>query len=94
MRGRPGRRSGTGAHAARADRRSRAAGAATRAPPPLDLDAGVVRVVGALAELDGGQLLEDTPKSRAGRRVVSIPPEIIPDLQAHLDEFAEDGPNG
>ncbi|MGW5416834.1 tyrosine-type recombinase/integrase [Actinomadura geliboluensis] len=49
--------------------------------------------VGGL-ELDGGQLLEDTPKSRAGRRVVSIPPEIIPDLQAHLDEFAEDGPNG
>ncbi|MFE9106664.1 tyrosine-type recombinase/integrase [Actinomadura geliboluensis] len=60
----------------------------------LDLDAGIVRVVGSLAELDGGQLLEDTPKSRAGRRVVSIPPEIIPDLQAHLDEFAEDGPNG
>ncbi|MFG2091183.1 tyrosine-type recombinase/integrase [Spirillospora sp. NPDC048824] len=60
----------------------------------LDLDAGVVRVVSSLAELDGGQLLEDTPKSRAGRRVVSIPPEIVPDLQAHLDEFAEDGPNG
>ncbi|MGP4030350.1 tyrosine-type recombinase/integrase [Actinomadura sp. 3N407] len=64
------------------------------ARPPLDLDAGVVRVVTALAELDGGKLLEDTPKSRAGRRVVSMPPEVIPDLQAHLDEFAEDGPNG
>ncbi|TDC86315.1 hypothetical protein E1285_23770 [Actinomadura sp. 7K507] len=60
----------------------------------LDLDAGVVRVVSSLAELDGGQLLENTPKSRAGRRVVPIPPEIVPDLQAHLDEFAEDGPNG
>ncbi|MFI0374138.1 site-specific integrase [Actinomadura sp. 1N219] len=60
----------------------------------LDLDAGVVRVVGSLAELDGGTLVEDTPKSRAGRRVVSIPAEIIPDLQAHLDEFAEDGPDG
>ncbi|MES9542928.1 tyrosine-type recombinase/integrase [Actinomadura sp. NPDC000600] len=60
----------------------------------LDLNAGVVRVAGSLAELDGGKLLEDTPKSRAGRRVVSIPPEIIPDLQAHLDEFAEDGPDG
>jgi hypothetical protein len=34
---------------------------AAQAPPPLDLDAGIVRVVGALAELDGGQLLEDTP---------------------------------
>jgi integrase len=60
----------------------------------LDLDAGVVRIVGALAELDGGQLVEDTPKSRAGRRVVAIPPEIIPDLRAHLDEFAESGPAG
>ncbi|WP_021596240.1 tyrosine-type recombinase/integrase [Actinomadura welshii] len=60
----------------------------------LDLDACVVRVAGSLAELDGGKLLEDTPKSRAGRRVVSIPPEIVPDLQAHLDEFAEDGPDG
>lgn len=60
----------------------------------LDLDAGVVRVVSSVAELDGGKLLEDTPKSRAGRRVVSIPAEIIPDLQTHLDEFAEDGPNG
>ena len=53
-----------------------------------------MRVVTALAELDGGKLLDDTPKSRAGRRVVSIPPEIVPDLQAHLDGFAEDGPNG
>lgn len=60
----------------------------------LDLNAGVVRVAGSLAELDGGKLLEDTPKSRAGRRVVSLPPEIISDLQAHLDEFAEDGRDG
>ncbi|MGW2309810.1 tyrosine-type recombinase/integrase [Actinomadura luteofluorescens] len=58
------------------------------------MNAGVVRVAGSLAELDGGRLLEGTPKSRAGRRIVSIPPEIIPDLQAHLDEFAEDGPDG
>ncbi|MER5628044.1 site-specific integrase [Streptosporangium sp. NPDC002544] len=60
----------------------------------LDLDGGVVRVVGALAELDGGTLVEGTPKSRAGRRTVSIPPEIIPDLRAHLDEFAEQGEHG
>lgn len=51
-------------------------------------------MAGSLAELDGGKLLEGTPKTRAGRRIVSIPPEIIPDLQAHLDEFAEDGPDG
>jgi integrase len=54
----------------------------------------VVRVVSAVAELDGGQLLEGTPKSRAGRRVVALPPEIIPDLRVHMDKFAEPGPNG
>ena len=60
----------------------------------LNLDGGVVRVVSAVAELDGGRLLEGTPKSRAGRRVVALPPEIIPDLRVHLDKFAEPGPDG
>ncbi|MEO3811948.1 tyrosine-type recombinase/integrase [Sphaerisporangium sp. B11E5] len=62
--------------------------------PNLDLDGGVVRVVSELAELDGGKLMEDTPKSRAGRRVVSIPQEIIPELRHHLDRFAEQEENG
>jgi integrase len=60
----------------------------------LDLAGGVVRIVGSVAELDGGKLLEDTPKSRAGWRTVAIPAEIIPDLQVHLDTFAEFGPDG
>ncbi|MCO6010207.1 tyrosine-type recombinase/integrase [Actinoallomurus purpureus] len=54
----------------------------------------MVRIAGAVAELDGGKLMEDTPKSRAGRRTVAIPAETIPDLQAHLDTFAEFGPEG
>ncbi|WP_245966985.1 tyrosine-type recombinase/integrase [Sphaerisporangium album] len=62
--------------------------------PNLDLDEGVVRVVSELAELDGGRLMEDTPKSRAGRRVVTIPEEIIPELRHHVDQFAEVGENG
>ncbi|MEV4299411.1 tyrosine-type recombinase/integrase [Microbispora rosea] len=60
----------------------------------LDLEAGTVHVVAALAELDGGKLLEGTPKSRAGRRVVAIPPEIVPDLRTHLEKFAEAGEAG
>lgn len=60
----------------------------------LDLEAGTVHVVTALAELDGGILVEGTPKSRAGRRMVAIPPEIIPDLRAHLEKFAERGEGG
>ncbi len=55
----------------------------------LDLEAGVVRVVGALVELDGGTLLDDTPKSRASRRVVAIPPELIPQLREHVDAYSE-----
>ncbi|MEU5884426.1 tyrosine-type recombinase/integrase [Spirillospora sp. NPDC047279] len=60
----------------------------------LDLDEGVVRVVETIAELDGGKLLVDTPKSRAGRRTVAIPEEIIPDLREHSETFAEAGPEG
>jgi integrase len=60
----------------------------------LDLDGGAVRIVGSVAELDGGKLLDDTPKSRAGRRTVALPAEIIPDLRMHLDKFAEKGENG
>ncbi len=60
----------------------------------LDLDAGVLRVVGALVEIGGGKVLDDSPKSRAGRRVVSIPPEIIPELRVHLEMFAEPGEQG
>lgn len=62
--------------------------------PHLDLRAGVVRVRETIAELDGGQLLDETPKSPAGWRTVAIPEEIIPDLQEHLDKFAEPGLNG
>ncbi|MEU0572451.1 tyrosine-type recombinase/integrase [Nonomuraea sp. NPDC005983] len=57
----------------------------------LDLEAGVVRVVGTLVELNGGKLFDDTPKSRAGRRVVAIPSEIVPDLRTHLARYAEPG---
>ncbi|MEU4331054.1 tyrosine-type recombinase/integrase [Nonomuraea dietziae] len=60
----------------------------------LDLDAGVVRVVGTLAELNGGKLVESSPKSRAGRRVVAIPTEIIPDLRTHLENFAQAADDG
>ncbi|MFD8558210.1 tyrosine-type recombinase/integrase [Streptosporangium canum] len=60
----------------------------------LDLDGGTLRVAGVLVEIGGGKLLDDSPKSRAGRRVVAIPSEIIPDLRAHLERFAEPGENG
>ncbi len=60
----------------------------------LDLTAGTVRVVRSTAEMDDGRLIDDDPKSHAGRRVVAIPPEIVPELRWHLDRFAEPGHDG
>jgi len=41
--------------------------------------------------MNDGELFEDEPKSRAGRRVVSFPREIAPELRWHLDRFVEPG---
>ena len=60
----------------------------------LDPDACEVRIIETTAQLDKGGLRTDTPKSAAGRRVVSFPPEIVPDLRIHLDRYAEVGPRG
>ena len=60
----------------------------------LDPDACEVRIIETTAQLDKGGLRPDTPKSAAGKRVVSFPPEIVPDLRIHLDRYAEVGPRG
>lgn len=60
----------------------------------LDLDACVVRVVMSTAETDDGKLIDDDPKSRAGRRVVAFPKEIVPELRWHLECFAQPGDHG
>ena len=45
-------------------------------------------------ELDGGKLVEGLPKSEAGLRTVALPDAILTELRAHVDEFAEKGPDG
>ena len=60
----------------------------------LDLDSATVRVTASLAELNTGGLVDDTPKSAAGRRTVAFPPELVPDVRAHLEAFAEAGDDG
>lgn len=35
----------------------------------------------------------DTPKSRAGKRTVALPPHLVPLLQQHLDKYAGTGPS-
>ena len=60
----------------------------------IDLDAGQIRIVETTAELDRGGLLPETPKSRAGRRTVTFPVELVPELRWHLERFAALGERG
>jgi integrase len=60
----------------------------------VDLAGCVVRVVETTAELDRGGLVPETPKSKAGRRTVAFPAELVPELRWHLDRFAAPGERG
>jgi integrase len=60
----------------------------------VDLERATVRVVRSLVQKDSGPLVEDTPESRAGRRPVAFPREIVPELSWHLERFAEPGQDG
>jgi integrase len=60
----------------------------------IDLGAMELRVRRATAELTDGTQLDDDPKSEAGRRPISLPLELRPDVERHLAEFAEPGPTG
>jgi len=55
----------------------------------LDLNQGRVVVIASLSELPAGVRLIGPPKSAAGRRTVAIPAVILPELQEHLDRYAE-----
>ena len=52
---------------------------------------GTVRVVRQLTEAPGQPLHFGPPKSDAGRRVVAIPPVILPDVTAHLADHTASG---
>ncbi|MEV5743016.1 tyrosine-type recombinase/integrase [Microbispora rosea] len=55
----------------------------------IDLQGRTVRVREQLIELDGGDMVLAPPKSRAGKRTVSIPSAIVPALTEHLAEFVD-----
>lgn len=59
----------------------------------VDLKAEVVRVERQLQELAGGKLIEGPPKTDAGRRLISLPPHIVPDLKVHLALYVGSGPS-
>lgn len=54
----------------------------------VDLAAGTVTVRRKRLRLASGVTIEDDPKSAAGRRVVSIPPTLMPEISGHLRRFA------
>ena len=60
----------------------------------LDLAACEVRITEALVQPDRGGLRTEPPKSRAGKRSLSFPAEIVPDLREHLRLYAAPGRTG
>ncbi len=50
----------------------------------LDLEGGFVDIRVAVVELGHGELIVGPPKTAAGRRVVAIPSELLPDIRRHL----------
>lgn len=51
----------------------------------VDLEHGVLRVERGVTRVDGRMVIGD-PKSEAGRRTVTIPPHLLPVLEAHLSD--------
>lgn len=54
----------------------------------VDLERGRISVQRAVMRSDEGRVLDDT-KSWAGRRIVTIPPNILDAVQDHLDDYVE-----
>lgn len=57
----------------------------------LDVASGTVRVELAVVELMDGSLVTGPPKSEAGRRTLALPEFLVPDLEAHLEQFTAEG---
>ncbi|WP_240372158.1 tyrosine-type recombinase/integrase [Brevibacterium zhoupengii] len=60
----------------------------------LDLGAGVIHVRRAVTSIVGHGLVEHTPKSRAGRRRVAMPPSVQALAADHISRFAGRGAQG
>jgi integrase len=60
----------------------------------INLDACEIRIIETTAELVSGGLVAETPKSRAGRRTVAFPDDLVPELRWHLERFAQPGDRG
>ena len=57
----------------------------------MDLEEGTVRIDKSAAELKSGERIVGPPKTKAGIRVVYVPPHVVPALRAHLEHFVGPG---
>jgi integrase len=60
----------------------------------IDIERRTIRVARQLSEVSGRPLFFAPPKSDAGKRLVAIPPMILPDVLSHLDTFTLPGADG
>jgi integrase len=65
---------------------------AALAPADIDLKACTVRVTRQINYPKGGGHAFGPPKSRAGKRTVSFPDLIVPDLKKHLGDLGKSAP--
>jgi integrase len=54
----------------------------------VDLDGGTVGIDKSAAELKSGKRIVGPPKTKAGIRVVHVPPHVVPALRSHLERFS------
>jgi integrase len=60
----------------------------------VDVATGQLVVDKAVSELKNGERLVGPPKTAAGKRVVSVPPHVLPEITGHLERFrAGSGPD-
>lgn len=60
----------------------------------VDLSGPTVTVLATAGHVSGQGWVVGEPKSKAGRRTLTIPAAIVPDVRAHLVQHAEPGPGG
>jgi integrase len=58
----------------------------------VDLLHETLRVERALTVTSAGKVSVGPPKTQAGQRVVAVPPNVLADLEAHLEHFVGPGP--
>jgi len=58
----------------------------------IDMLHGTIRVERAWAQSADGRTLIAPPKTAAGRRVLAVPPNTLPELSGHLERFTGPGP--